>query len=79
MTYSALVDALSGDKSFSERALPTTKSLLKEISVPSTASTDLQAAVMDITKDELIQKALAMQFAGRRPELYKALDRQLQA
>ena len=79
MSYSAFVDALSPGRTFSDRAgLPTTSSLIKEISTPSTISKELQEDVMDITKNELIQKALAMQFAGRQPDLYKALNRQIQ-
>jgi len=79
MSYSAFVDALSPGRTFSDRAgLPTTSSLIKEISTPSTISKELQEGVMDITKNELIQKALAMQLAGRQPDLYKALNRQIQ-
>jgi len=79
MSYSAFVDALSPGRTFSDRAgLPTTSSLIKEISTPSTISKELQEDVMDITKNELIQKALAMQLAGRQPDLYKALNRQIQ-
>jgi hypothetical protein len=52
--------------------------LIREISTPSTISKELQEDVMDITKNALIQKALAMQLAGRQPDLYKALNRQIQ-
>jgi hypothetical protein len=79
MSYSAFVDALTPGRTFSDRAgLPTTNSLIREISTPSTISKELQEDVMDITKDALIQKALAMQLAGRQPDLYKALNRQIQ-
>ena len=79
MSYSAFVDALTPGRTFSDRAgLPTTNSLIREISTPSTISKELQEDVMDITKNALIQKALAMQLAGRQPDLYKALNRQIQ-
>jgi len=81
MSYSAFVDALTPGRTFSDRVgLPTTSSLIKEISTPSTISKELQEGVMDITKNELIQKALAMQLpvAGRQPDLYKVLNRQIQ-
>lgn len=79
MSYSAFVDALTPGRTFSDRAgLPTTNNLIREISTPSTISKELQEDVMDITKNALIQKALAMQLAGRQPDLYKALNRQIQ-
>ena len=62
MSYSAFVDALTPGRTFSDRAgLPTTNNLIREISTPSTISKELQAYVLNATKNALLQKALNRQ------------------
>lgn len=77
MDYTTFLNALTGaDRSYSDRALPTTKSLIREVSTPSNISSELPEEVMDITKNDLIQLALKLQLGGKQPPIYAALNKQ---